>query len=86
MVGDRPLTQLRRGFRHPYPMGKPQQRVMIFSYIPGQIPADEALESARSQIERMIATNQQLAVNEGITSEETDAAIDEAMKHVRPRS
>ena len=29
----------------------------------------------------MIATNQQLAINEGTTAEETDAAIDEAMTH-----
>jgi hypothetical protein len=34
----------------------------------------------------MIATNQQLAINVGITAEETDAAIDEAMSLVRPRS
>ena len=65
---------------------EPQQRVMIFTYTPGQLPMDEARENARTQIERMIATNQQLAINEGITSEESDAAIDEAMKHVRPRT
>ena len=65
---------------------EPQQRVMIFSYTPGKLPADAARETARSQIARMIATNQQLAINEGTTAEETDAAIDEAMTHVRPRS
>jgi hypothetical protein len=59
---------------------EPQQRVMIFTYTPGQLPMDEARATARSQIERMIATNQQLAINEGITAEEADAAIDEAMK------
>lgn len=65
---------------------EPQQRVMIFTYTPGQLPADKAREVARRQIERMIATNQQLAINVGITAEEADAAIDEAMSLVRPRS
>lgn len=64
---------------------EPQQRVMIFSYTPGKLPADDAREGARSQIERMIATNQQLAINEGKTAEESDAAIDEAMAHIRQR-
>ena len=66
------------------PLG-PQQRVMIFSYTPGKLPADDAREAARSQIERMIATNQQLAINEGKTTEESAAAIDEAMAYMRPR-
>ncbi len=70
-------------------LGKPlesQQRIMIFSYTPDRIPADDARDSARAQIERMIAINQQLAVNQGISSEVSDAAIDEAMTLVRPRS
>lgn len=65
---------------------EPQQRVMIFSYTPGKLPADDVRETARSQIERMIAANQQLAVNEGTTADESDAAIDDAMTHVRSRS
>ena len=64
---------------------EPQQSVMIFSYTPGTLPADEAREAARVQIERMMATNQQLAANQGITAEESDAAIDEAMTQVRKR-
>ena len=65
---------------------EPQQRVMIFTYTPGQLPADETREVARRQVERMLATNHQLAINGGITSEDADAAIDEAMKYVRPRT
>jgi len=65
---------------------EPQQRVMIFTYTPGQLPLDETREVARRQIEQMIAINQQLAINAGITAEEADAAIDEAMSIVRPRA
>jgi len=65
---------------------EPQQRVMIFSYTPGTLPSDDARRAARSQIEQMINTNQQLAVDQGTSSEESDAAIDEAMKKVRQRS
>ncbi len=61
---------------------EPQQRVMIFLDTPGKLPADDARETARSQIERMIAANQQLAINEGPTAEESDAAIEEVMTHV----
>jgi len=65
---------------------EPQQRVMIFSYTPGALPADYAREAARSQIEQMIATNQHLAANQRTSPEESDAAIDEAITQVRQRS
>jgi len=65
---------------------EPQQRVMIFSYTPGTLPADDAREAARSRIEQMIITNQQLAIEQGTSSEESDTAIDEARTQVRQRS
>lgn len=64
---------------------EPQQRVMIFSYTPGTLPPDNAREAACSQIEQMMKANQQLAVDHGTSSEESDSAIDEAMKKVRQR-
>lgn len=65
---------------------KPQQRVMIFSYTPGTLPADEAREAARSRIEQMITTNQQLAIEQGTSLEESDIAIDETIIQVRQHS
>jgi len=65
---------------------EPQHRVMIFSYTPGTLPSDDARQVARSQIEQMMIANQQLAVDQGTSSEESDSAIDEAMTKVRQRS
>ena len=67
------------------PLG-PQQRVMIFSYTPGTLPADDAREAARSRIEQMITTNQQLAIEQGTSLEESDIAIDETTMQMRRHS
>ncbi|MDZ4684385.1 MAG: hypothetical protein SH850_04795 [Planctomycetaceae bacterium] len=64
---------------------QPEQHVLILTYTPSALPADKARQAARERIARTIAINQQFAAVEGITADEADAAVDEALSHVRRR-
>ncbi len=64
---------------------EPQQHVLILTYTPSQAPGDDARQAARARIAHTIAVNQQFAVSEGISAVEADAAVDEAMSHIRRR-
>jgi hypothetical protein len=62
---------------------EPQQHVLILTYTPSVQPTDDARQFARERIVRTIAVNHQFATNEGISVEEADAAVDEALSHIR---
>lgn len=61
------------------------QRVVVMVYTPGAVP-DEA--SRRQAVASLQATFRKIDAHvaaSGISPEEIEAAIDEAMEHVRPR-
>jgi type IV pilus biogenesis protein CpaD/CtpE len=67
-------------------VGRPlsaEQQVVILTYTPGV--ADETTRAAaRESLARTLAAAAQRAAERGVTAEEADAAVDEAMRHVRP--
>jgi hypothetical protein len=67
-------------------LGRPlenDQRVFIMAYTP---PADFAARSAaRDRLQQFLAAQASRAARQGITANEADAAVEEAMRHVRPR-
>ena len=63
----------------------PDQRVFVMAYTPNAVPDKSAREAARAGLQRTFEKIDQYAAAHGVTPEEADAAIDEAMQHVRPR-
>ncbi len=63
----------------------PNQRVFVMAYTPNAVPDEAAREAARASLQRTFEKIDQYAAAHGVTPEEADAAIDEAMQHVRPR-
>ena len=61
------------------------QQVFIMVLKPGIMPDDEARRRAAISMERTFAQTDAHAREHGITREEVDAAVQEAMDHVRPR-
>jgi hypothetical protein len=59
------------------------QSVFIMAYTPQSDPA--ARRAARARLQQALAARAERAVRQGISAEEIDAAVDEAMAHVRPR-
>ena len=66
------------------PLG-PEQRVFIMAYTPNAVPDKAAREAARAGLQRTFEKIDQHGAAHGITPEEGDAAVEEAMQHVRPR-
>jgi hypothetical protein len=64
---------------------EPEQQVLILTYRRNVRPDDDARQAARQRIADTIAVNQQFAVSQGVSPEEADAAIDEAMSQIRHR-
>jgi len=63
----------------------PDQRVFVMAYTPNAVPDKSAREAARAGLQRTFEKIDEYGAAHGITPEEADAAIDEAMQHVRPR-
>jgi hypothetical protein len=63
----------------------PDQRVFIMAYTPGAVPDKSARDAARAGLQRTFEKIDQHAAARGITPEEGDAAVEEAMRQVRPR-
>jgi hypothetical protein len=63
----------------------PAQQVFIMAYTPGAASSKAAREAARTSLEETFAKIDEHAMAEGITPEEADAVLDEAMEHIRPR-
>ena len=61
------------------------QQVFIMVLKPGVMPDDDARRRAAANMERTFAQTDAYARDGGITQDEADAAVQEAMDHVRPR-
>ena len=67
------------------PLGEDQQ---LFKMVltAGSAPDEATRRNARAGLERIFDRTEEYAKTHGITDEEADAAVEEAMRHVRPRS
>jgi hypothetical protein len=63
----------------------PEQRVFIMAYTPNAVPEKSAREAARAGFQGLFEKVDQYAAADGVTPEEAEAAVEEAMQHVRPR-
>jgi len=61
------------------------QQVFIMVLSPGTEPDEAARQKARAGLEATFQRTQAYAHERGIADQDIDAAIDEAMEHVRPR-
>ncbi len=62
------------------------QQVFIMVLSPGMEPDEAARQQARAGLEATFQKTEAYAREQGITDEAIDAAIDEAMAQVRPRT
>lgn len=67
------------------PLGTDQQ-VFIMAFTPGVTADAQSREHARARLQGSLAAMQRHASDRGVTAEEADAAVEEAMQHIRPRS
>ena len=61
------------------------QQVFVMAYTPTAEPSDAARQVARAGLSEIFAKIDKYAAEHGISEEEAEAAIEEAMQHVRPR-
>ncbi len=61
------------------------QQVFIMVFTPGLEPDSVSREAAMNNVETILEEAHRNATAQGITSEEADAAVEEAMNHVRRR-
>jgi hypothetical protein len=61
------------------------QQVFIMVFTPGQEPDQGARQRALASVENTMAQVEKNLTEHGVAAEEFDAAVDEAMEHVRPR-
>jgi hypothetical protein len=69
-------------------LGQPlsgDQSVFIMAFTAGMTADPASRAAARARLEDQFQSQARRAHSEGITSDEADAAIEEAMHHVRPR-
>lgn len=62
------------------------QQVFIMAFTPGLVPDEATRRNALAGIHQIQAKAETHAKAHGITEEEIDAAVDEAMDHVRGRT
>jgi hypothetical protein len=55
------------------------------AYTPSALPEESVREAAMERLRRTFAKVDRYAAARGVTPEEAEAAVDEAMDHVRPR-
>jgi hypothetical protein len=63
----------------------PGQRVFVMAYTPSAVPDESVRRAARERLQRTFDKVDQYAAAHGVTPEEADAALEEAMEHIRPR-
>ena len=63
----------------------PAQQVFIMAYTPDAVPSTAVRQSARANLEETFARIDEHAKSAGMTPDEADAALDEAIEQVRPR-
>ncbi len=64
----------------------PEQQVFVIAYTPGVAPDPAVRAAARQQLMKTFEAIDRNAVKHGLSADEADAAIEEAMEHVRPRT
>ena len=62
-----------------------EQRVFIMTYTPNAVPEESVRSAARAGLQQTFDKVDQYAAEHGVTPEEAEAAVEEAMQHVRPR-
>ena len=65
---------------------QPNQQVFVMVFTPGTVPDDAIRRQAAAAIRETWKRIDAHVAAEGISGEEIDAAIDEVMRHVRPRT
>ncbi len=63
----------------------PDQRVFIMAYTPSAAPEESVREAARERLQRTFEKVDQYAAAHGVTPQQAEEAVEEAMGHVRPR-
>ena len=61
------------------------QQVFIMVFTPGAVPDEVTRRAATARIERTLDAAERHAVERGITAEDADEAVAEAMEHIRSR-
>ena len=61
------------------------QQVFIMAYTPNAAPSKAMRDTARASLQLTFAKIDEYAKAHGVTPEEADAALDEAMQQIRPR-
>jgi hypothetical protein len=61
------------------------QQVFILAYTSNTAPSQAVRAAARARLQETFSKIDEYAAAHGITAEEADAALDEAMEQVRPR-
>lgn len=64
----------------------PDQQVFVMAYTPNAEPQEEVRDAARQNLQQTFAAVDEHAKASGTSPEEADAAIDEAMERIRPRT
>jgi len=62
------------------------QQVMILVLNPGVVPSEETRREALSEVHRISEKAANNLEDQGVSPEDADAAVDEAMEHLRRRS
>lgn len=63
-----------------------EQQVIVIAYTPGITPGPEMRPAARQRLMKSFEWIDKNSEERGISADEADAAIEEAMEHVRPRT
>ncbi len=63
----------------------PDQQVFVLAYTPNVVPDAAAREPAKENLQQTFAAVDRHAEASGVTAEEADAAVDEAMRQIRPQ-
>ena len=67
-------------------LGQPltsEQQVFIMAFQPGVVGDEASLAAARAQLQETFAAQARRAAERGISTDEADAAVDEAIQHIR---
>ena len=70
-------------------LGRPlstDQSVFIMAFVPAASADGATRAEARERLEKTFNAAANRAASSGITAEEADSAVEEAMRHVRPRT
>ena len=64
----------------------PDQQVFVMAYTPNEIPDERTRDAARKALQQTFEAIDRHTLSEGISTEEADAAVNEAMEQIRPRT